>query len=424
MSLINEMLKDLADRSQKKIKPLKLFPVMTQKNNLKLNYIHFALIFLIVLMLFFIIASLTKTKHSQSKVNPNVMTLKSFVEEKNNKYKIIPNRNAKMEPSEIKGISFEAKENSNTLSFLLNKESLYNIKTKDNKLEVFIENSILKAQKPDFGKNNIALKDLNLVDLGGKLIKIELFLEKGSEIELIDLKQSHGNSELVINLKNPFKKIEPKFVKSTNIKNNRSRLVSVKKLDSGITLQDQYQLALDYSMQGETYKASEILMEVLGKTPDSIRARKLLISLFINEGKVDTAYSIINKGLKLSPKNSDLLLMKAQILSDRGKASLALETLEKSTPLIDGYPDYYALKAALYQQKEKYPDSAILYSKLVEINPDNSTWWLGLGISMENLKRNKEALHAYNKANINDNLSYELQSYLSSRLKYLKQHKG
>ena len=60
--------------------------------------------------------------------------------------------------------------------------------------------------------------------------------------------------------------------------------------------------------------------------------------------------------------------------------------------------EYYAKKAYILLQLQRYSESAELYKRLVNIDNRQSVWWLGLGYALSKNKQQYQAHNAYAEA--------------------------
>jgi MSHA biogenesis protein MshN len=104
---------------------------------------------------------------------------------------------------------------------------------------------------------------------------------------------------------------------------------------------------------------------------------------------------------------------------DAGNLVLAREALSRNVPAIASDPDYHALYAAVLQKLAVHNDAAMIYRNLVDVQPDNGLWWMGLAISLEAISRNKDALFAYRNALNGQSLTPETHRYIVERIRYL-----
>lgn len=183
--------------------------------------------------------------------------------------------------------------------------------------------------------------------------------------------------------------------------------------------EDEYQQALQYSSQGNTNKAINILHHLLTQFPDYKLARESLVTLLLDQGKQVEANDIIQVGLQQYPSYSPYAQLKAKILVNEGKITDAINLLQRAAPTLQNNPEYHAFIAALYQRQGDSLLAAKLYEQLLPLEPDNAIWWMGLGIAYDNLGKHNDALQAFARAD-NDKLNPELKAYVESRMHSLQ----
>ena len=95
-------------------------------------------------------------------------------------------------------------------------------------------------------------------------------------------------------------------------------------------------------------------------------------------------------------------------------------TISQEAPLVKKDPDYYHFIASLQQQTGKHEKAIAIYQQILQSQPENGTWWLGLGISLMAEARNKEALFAFKSSLSDQRVSSALQQFANQRIIYLK----
>ena len=170
------------------------------------------------------------------------------------------------------------------------------------------------------------------------------------------------------------------------------------------------------------YKAGNItkslrgLNEVLDHDDSHVNARSTLAFILSKQGHTDLAYSVLNEGLLQYPEQYEWKKMYARFLLTEGRLEEAREKLAEQLPDISNNIDYYGFYAAILQKLEQHNDSAKVYRDLLRINPLNSVWWMGLGISLESLRRYEDALYAYQKAYKNPQIVIESKRFLDQSI--------
>ena len=175
--------------------------------------------------------------------------------------------------------------------------------------------------------------------------------------------------------------------------------------------------------QGDFENSVQSLNRAIELDPEHGHARYLLASAYIQQDRTELAMSLLSQSVELLPENHKIKKLYAQILFHIGRQQEAVKVLRTRMPLIDGSAEYHALLAGYLQNMQEHKQAADLYRSLVNIRPDQSIWWMGLGISLEALGKQSEALTAYEEAMQGGKLSNNLKQYVSQRIKLLSSEK-
>ena len=159
-----------------------------------------------------------------------------------------------------------------------------------------------------------------------------------------------------------------------------------------------------------------MLNQALDQDAAHINARSTLATILSEQGHHELAYSVLNEGLIQFPDITQWRMVYARLLVKQKNYSKAEQTLAAYQPRVSDNTDYYALYAAVLQKLNDHNQSARLYRDLLHINPGNSIWWMGLGISLESLRRYEDALYAYQKALSYPILVDESKNYVTNRV--------
>jgi Tfp pilus assembly protein PilF len=261
---------------------------------------------------------------------------------------------------------------------------------------------VLESDKPLTIKKSMTSKNENIHDL---VVVMEYEWDNqdlidDAEVELYNIVEKN----VVTEDKNVFK---GELIK-TPVNNNADAYVE--KL---------FQRAYMQYKQGNISESLKLLNNVLDLDAGHINARSTLALILSQQGQTDIAYSILNEGLIQFPAQTDWITMYARFLLQDDKLIEAKNMLVKHSPNINEFTEYYALYAAVLQKMNNHDNAARIYRDLLQINPVNSVWWMGLGISLESLKRYEHALYAYQKAFKNPELAIDSRHFLSQRIKML-----
>jgi Tfp pilus assembly protein PilF len=174
----------------------------------------------------------------------------------------------------------------------------------------------------------------------------------------------------------------------------------------------------DYK-NGDISNSLKRLNMALDQDAAHVNARSTLATILSKQGHVELAYSVLNEGLIQYPEQAEWLKVYARLLLNQGKVLEAKKLLAQHSPPLSVNVEYYALKAAILQKLDEHNQSAKIYRNLLQFNPSKSVWWMGLGISLESLKRYEDALYAYQKASMNTSLASESRDFIKQRITLL-----
>lgn len=422
MSLIIDMLKDVDKRLQTNELPpgllkkprfrlsLSLLPPM---NTLFLTAILMTLVTTLVFL------ARVKPVHQIASI-PAEMTVKKSILENG----ILPDKWAN--PVNITSVTFETKKDIFEIRFLLTNEALYTLKqTAGNHLQLTIENAKLQADLPALVGYDMIVKTMQASSNQNNTTFV-IDLNHDAMLLAANLQQENNSNELVITVgkrdisfNEPVKQVAANLA-SNHVSNTTSTHSIKSPTEQGMAIV-QYERAIKLAESGNQQEAVDILMKLLQTYPDYHDARVTLSAIILNNGNTIEARKIVDDGLEISPDYTPLLELKSRILTSEGKIHEALLLLQSEHPEMNEAPDYYALTAALLNRTEKYKEAADLYQKLVVINPHDGALWFGLGVALDKLGNNKEALLAYRKASMEGKLSHPALAFLQNRLNALQE---
>ena len=405
MSLINNMLKDLEKRNalQDKHKTLALsYAKINKFAFLKQKKIIF------YLMLFLIIPSTLFLLLTHHRATP-ILTSMLKNEYVNDNPAIQSTHQNTSKPIIVTGISIQIKDNITEVSFFLDQFSLYRLLTNDieNKISLIIDHAELQSELPPLRYMNSAIQNIKSYSSNGDT-RFDLFLYPGATIKYVNLNNEDKNPELVVAIEYQKNEKETKY----------NQPIKAQAMQS--MLSQQYQSALNAIKNGQYQEAITQLSFLLKIDQKYQDARVSLAALLIDQGYMTQAKRIVNAGLDINPDAIPLVELKARLLTHEGKIKEALQLLQSSSPSIIDNPDYYAFIAALYERSNHYDLAIKTYRELLQNNQDNSSFWFGLGVSLEKNGQIKEANSAYTKALSTGNLDTESITFLQKRLQVLQ----
>ncbi len=180
-----------------------------------------------------------------------------------------------------------------------------------------------------------------------------------------------------------------------------------------------YQKGYQFLQQNKIYSAEDKLLLALEYNKKHIKAREVLVSLYLKTGRKIEARETLKQGILYLPRYSNFTKLYARLLIDNKQISKAVRVLLQHKPAITGDLNYYALLAASYQRNNNHAAAAKTYVELLKLKPREGIWWVGMAISLEALGKNKQALDAYEKARQTGTLNTRVSNYSTQRLKQL-----
>ncbi|MEW6647561.1 MAG: tetratricopeptide repeat protein [Pseudomonadota bacterium] len=174
------------------------------------------------------------------------------------------------------------------------------------------------------------------------------------------------------------------------------------------------------ALRGGDHKAAESAFRgALRHDAGHLLARETLAAMLLGAGRLIEADEVLEQGRRFFARNPTLALLLARLRVEQGQTGAAVTILEQSLHAAVARPDYLAFLAALYQRELRYDESVESYGRALAIQPQQSSWWVGMGISLENAGRRDDAVKAYEQA-AEGSLPPQLQDHVRSRLQALK----
>ena len=159
-----------------------------------------------------------------------------------------------------------------------------------------------------------------------------------------------------------------------------------------------YQQALRALSTGAVTQAQARLSDALKHQPLHVAARQLLATIDDHKQQANEAMQLLQDGVKLLPQQAVFNLMLARLYGEQGQAARGIALLEKLEAPDALRNKVDAMLAALYQRVARYDDAIVVYRSLLQRNPRQAMWWLGLALSLEASRRPANALSAYQQA--------------------------
>jgi MSHA biogenesis protein MshN len=230
------------------------------------------------------------------------------------------------------------------------------------------------------------------------------------------LNHSHKQAEIVSSkvslTAKPEAKLKPKI--STN-----KMSVSRRQLSADELAKQKLALAEKALAAKQVSKAEKLLEDVVIITPNDSQTRKKLAALWFGRQAYQDAVNLLSQGIALNNKDSSLRQMKARIHLKQGQATAALNTLKPLDQLKD--EQYQIMLANTAQQAGHNKTAVNAYQVLIDMQPETGRWQLGLAVLYDKNSQFILASKAYKKALSKSDLSVSSEQFVNERLQAIGQ---
>ena len=121
-------------------------------------------------------------------------------------------------------------------------------------------------------------------------------------------------------------------------------------------------------------------------------------TLALNAGKLPEAIAAFSTSLELEPKSAYALGMRARAYVRRGEYEKALADGAEAIRLWPSYIDMYSLRAGIFRNEGQIDKAVDEAESLVVANADNASAYIAAGAIYYSVKKNTEAMHAFDRA--------------------------
>lgn len=367
MSVINQMLNDLQQREQ----PIKQLPLQAVRYKNKPLFFYFIILLIIILFIF--------VYFKMSKTEPEVSHL------------LIQN---------VKPVNKTPFLSSQTDEVILKSDvSLNEAEVTKTPLDPITEINL--KDLPDSSQKPVELAQK---DLSNKLIKEEMPTLKSStetQQEYIKPKKSNVN-------------------KSANLPSNNITESEIKKPSIETILNNQLeQIKNDFAYVG--YQSTkQALQKLLVANPDLHSARLYFILLSWQQQELDTA-EIINAAIGLYPNQSAFRLAAAKYFLEKSDYLQAENSLLNILPTASNLAELLQMRAVIRQKNNKHQLAVNDYTAILQQSPERGDIYIALGISLEALNKNSQALLSYKKAELDQSLSKRQMQFVKRKILFFSQ---
>ena len=167
----------------------------------------------------------------------------------------------------------------------------------------------------------------------------------------------------------------------------------------------------------EITEAEQLFEEVLIINPAHKQARKKLAALWFGRQSFQQAVNLLSQGIALDNQDEELRLMKARIHLKQGQLEAAYNTLKPLASIEQ--EEYQVMLANIAQQIEQYQGAIGAYQVLIEMQPYSGRWHLGLAIVYDKNSQFLLAVNEYALALTKTDLSASSAKFAQQRMQAL-----
>ncbi|MCS6192408.1 tetratricopeptide repeat protein [Shewanella baltica] len=180
-----------------------------------------------------------------------------------------------------------------------------------------------------------------------------------------------------------------------------------------------FTLASEAERDGKLKEAISYYEQTLGFDPSMHDARKQLAALHYGQDQLAKASEVLQQGMLLFPQQLDFALLLARVQQAAGQADLALATLAN---IPDTHPlarQKWMAQSDLAQKLGQFSVSEQAYRQLLQQEPQQAKWWMGLAYALDSQQQFPQARQAYRTALGHRGLSAQASAFIEQRLTQL-----
>jgi Flp pilus assembly protein TadD len=281
------------------------------------------------------------------------------------------------------------------------------------------------------------------IDSNEKETAILLPLAKGESLQLLD-GGSRDNQQLIVTrtYTKPVKSVVQKKQPKQKPQQNQARpavpvatvsaqpeeeatpevALPVIKQRSALTATERaeqhYDSAYVALQEGRLDQAAEQLRKSIGLNPTA-EAYLALAGIMIQEGNNNDARQLLQQGHRQLAGSADIAYLYARLLIDSAQLQEAQKVLAGSMAEGRNDGEYLALFGTVSRQLGHNTMAAQAYAEALNLQPQQSIWWMGLGLALDDNQQTAQALEAYYKA-LAIGLGDSLDTYVMKRVQELE----
>lgn len=169
--------------------------------------------------------------------------------------------------------------------------------------------------------------------------------------------------------------------------------------------------ALRLALQSAAAGRAGPLRTFVANYPTRVDARVRLALILLAADQTAEAQASLRAGLNLAPNQTDLAQVLGHSLLEQDQAQAALAVLRPAVPPLTKNPEFHALLAAVEQRLGLHALAVTRYRGLLQRQPDNGNWLVGLGISLNAQGNTQAAVESFTRAADDRTLAEPLRAF-------------
>lgn len=174
--------------------------------------------------------------------------------------------------------------------------------------------------------------------------------------------------------------------------------------------------AQDYIAQGAKTKALDLLQQHIQLYPAPI-SEQYLLDIYYQEKNLSAMQNLLNSNLHISVVDKTYYQARLAVLE--GDNSTAIGLLESQLANAANNENYRALLAGLYQREQLYAQATTAYRNLLQNFTPKPAYWLGLALALDAQDQIPAATQSYRKVLDFEQIEPEVKEYTLGRIAQL-----
>jgi len=186
------------------------------------------------------------------------------------------------------------------------------------------------------------------------------------------------------------------------------------------TIEVNFWRAMGYLKQKDSVSAEDLFITNLNQFSKHHPSRIELVSIYLKSEDFEKAEIYLSEGLRGDSQNPDFLRLMATLHNVKGEPEKALPLLLKIKEPHVHQKNYLVLLGHVYQQLGHSTLARKQYFRLLNAEPNNPLWLLGITMSLDSEGQKEPALEGYRRLVKEGSIDPQILQYVRERINALK----